>query len=523
MIKPYGTWPSPITAAAVAAQGVRLSNVALDGGHVYWLEGRPLEGGRHVLVRRTAAGDTHDVVSDGFNVRTRVHEYGGGAFAVRDGVVCFANFEDQRLYVMAPGNPSPRAITPAGSWCYADGVIDPRRRQFVCVREDRTGAGEPVNAIVTVPLERAVSTRQSPITVVASGFDFYAAPRLSPDGTRLAWICWNHPQMPWDGTELWVADVAADGSLDRPRRIAGGPTESVYQPGWSSDGHLYFVSDRTGWWQLYRVDSPDGSEPAGAPVIANPPADAEFGRAMWALGTQTWVCAGTRLVVSYTTRGRWWLATVDLETGLLQTSTPRSIRSNGSRPTISTSSSWARLHGRLRVVRIQLEGAFRKRSASPRGMRFSDGFLSPPEAIAYESSERRTVHAFYYAPTNSNFEAPAQERPPLIVISHGGPTTATSATLDLRVQFWTSRGFAVVDVNYGGSTGYGRSYRERLRATWGLVDVDDVLAAARTFPRRAVQIPGASSSVAAAPVASRRWLRSRPTRRSSERAPATTG
>jgi dipeptidyl aminopeptidase/acylaminoacyl peptidase len=489
MVMPYGSWPSPISAAIVAAQGVRLSNVALDDGNVYWLEGRPSEGGRHVIVRRAADGATHDVTPPGFNARTRVHEYGGGAFAVRKGLVCVSNFDDQRLYRMdAIGQSSPVPITPEGAWCYADGVIDDRRRRFICVREDHMQAGrEPVTTLVAVALGAAADTAPagasiaSGVEVLVSGYDFYSTPRLSPDGTQLAWLCWNHPQMPWDGTELWVARVSETGAIEHSRRIAGGEAESIYQPGWSPDGALYFVSDRTGWWQLYRLERPDAAPAEPRPVIVDPPPEAEFGRAQWALGTQTWACAGARRVaVSFVRRGRWQLALVDVASGRLTTldgaPDPHEWLAADEAQVVFAGSSPQAMPG---VLRIDLERGGQDTLRAVSIDAALAACLSAPQAIEYAGARGLPVHAFYYPPTNGDVSAPAGDRPPLIAISHGGPTTATSATLDLRVQFWTSRGFAVIDVNYGGSTGYGRPYRERLRGAWGIVDVDDVISGVR--------------------------------------------
>jgi dipeptidyl aminopeptidase/acylaminoacyl peptidase len=489
MVKPYGTWPSPITAAAVAAQGFRLASVALDGEDVYWIEARPLEGGRHVVVRMTPDGVTRDVIPAGFNARTRVHEYGGGSYAVSQGLVCFSNFSDQRLYAAGFDRATPVAMTPEGAWQYADGVIDRDRGRFICVREDHTAAArEPVNTLVAIPLHGrgggdAVRTLSAG-EVLASGHDFYATPRLSPDGQMIAWLCWNHPQMPWDGTELWAARLSGEG-LEDARRVAGGPDESIYQPGWWADGTLCFASDRTGWWQLYRIGVTGRSGATPAEVMANAPVESEFGRAQWALGTQTWAAAGPdRLVVSYTTRGRWSLAVVDLATRLL-TDLPVELdphewlAADDTRVVLVGSSP----RDAPTVVRIDMRsGACDTLRAAP----IDDvpkGCLSEPQEISYPGT-RGAVHAFYYPPANQGVSAPSDERPPLIVISHGGPTTATSAMLDLRVQFWTSRGFAVLDVNYGGSTGYGREYRERLRGAWGIVDVEDVIAGARELVAR---------------------------------------
>ena len=305
----FGAWPSPLSAAMVAAQGVRFGAVGLDGDDIYWLEGRPAEGGRSVLVRRTPDGRVSDVTPPPFNVRTRVHEYGGGAYVVSCGLLYFANFADQRLYRMsAIGGSAPTPLTPEGAWYFADAVVDVPRRRLICVREDHSDTSvEPVNTLVSIATD---GSRLTAGEVIASGYDFYSSPRLSPDGTRLSWICWRHPNMPWDGTELWVANVRADGALEHPVGVAGGSAESIYQPGWGPDGSLYFASDQDGWWRVYRYDS------HVKPVLMDPPARAEFGRPEWVFGTSTWAISGAdRMVTSYTKDGRWRLATLHLRHG----------------------------------------------------------------------------------------------------------------------------------------------------------------------------------------------------------------
>ena len=487
MQQPYGTWPSPITAALVAAEGVRLSAVVVDGPDTYWLEGRPAEGGRNVLVRRDAAGQTRDVTPAPFNVRTRVHEYGGGAFVVSDGVVCFSNFSDQRLYRLRPGSAVPEPLTQEGAWFFADACVDRVRDRLICVREDHThGDREPVNTIVSVPLKGSGSALQE---ILVSGYDFYSTPRLSPDGSRLTWICWNHPQMPWDGTELWVADVTADGKLVQARSVAGGELESIYQPGWSPGGRLHFVSDRSGWWQLYREAAtlasasgePGPAIPAVEPVVRDPPAGAEFGRPQWVFGTQTWAFADpSRLVASYTREGRWHLVTIDVGTGTLSPLSP-ALQPQDWLVATSTHASVvaASAHAADAVVRIGLDDGHVEVLRSSSTNAIASTYVSMPEAFTFAGAGGRTSHAFFYPPRNDDVSPVPGERPPLIAISHGGPTSASKATFDLRVQFWTSRGFAVVDVNYGGSSGFGREYRDRLRGQWGIVDVDDMIGAVR--------------------------------------------
>jgi len=475
---PYGSWPSPITADLVAASGVGLEQVMLDGDDVYWIETRPAEGGRSVVARRSASGAITDATPPPFNARTRVHEYGGGAYAVRGAVVFFSSFDDGRLYRCGPGEP-PSAITPEGDYRYADLVIDLRRDRLVCVREDHTASDrEAVNAIVSVSCRGGVAPR-----VLASGNDFYAAPRLSADGSRLAWLTWNHPNMPWDGTELWVGELARDGTVAGARRVAGGPAESVLQPEWGPDGTLYFLSDPTGWWNPYRWH--DGRV---EPVLKMA---SEFGGPAWRLGQSAYAVAPDgRLVCVHKAEGGSRLAWLDPARGVLEPialpyTSLDSIRCGrpgiafiGGSPTDFPSV----VLTDLRARRIEV---LRKSADVP----MDAAYFSQPEAVEFPTEGGLTAHALYYAPVNPDAAAPANEHPPLIVSVHGGPTGAASATLNLGLQYWTSRGFAVIDVNYGGSTGYGRAYRERLYGQWGVVDVDDAVNAARHLVERGAADP----------------------------------
>jgi dipeptidyl aminopeptidase/acylaminoacyl peptidase len=469
--KAFGTWPSPITADVVAAQGIRLSGVVIDGDDIYWLEGRPQQGGRNVLVRRRADGQIEDVTPPDFNVRTRVHEYGGGACVVSRGVVYASNFADQRIFrIDVNESREPIPITPPGHCFYADATVDERRRRLIAVREDHSDPGrEPMNTLVCISIDDQADAGE----VIASGYDFYSTPRLSPDGSQLAWLAWRHPQMPWDGTELWVADVTGQGTLVHARCTAGGNTESIYQPGWTPDGHLYFVSDRDGWWKIYRSDM-------AAPVVVNPPPRAEFGRPQWVFGTVSWAPAGEgRLLVSYIQTGRWHLGLVDMRSGALSTVAdglePREWLAAADAHAVVVAGSASRPDA---IVRIELSTGAIETIKSSSAVVIAESLVSVPESVEFPSADGHTSHAFYYPPRSGEYRAPDGERPPLILMSHGGPTTATSPTLDLKVQFWTSRGFAVADVNYGGSSGFGRASRQRLNGQWGVLDVGDMVAAA---------------------------------------------
>ncbi|MEO8257969.1 MAG: S9 family peptidase [Acidobacteriota bacterium] len=467
----YGTWTSPLSARSLATGGVQLSRVILDGDDLYWLERRPGEGGRSVVVARRPDGRIEDATPAGTNVRTRVHEYGGAAYTVSKGVIYFSEFADQRVYRLEPGG-VPEPLTPAGTFCYADSSVDPARPRLVCVREDRTAPDrEAVNTLVSLALDGPAAAA----TVIASGHDFYSSPQFNADGSRLAWLAWRHPDMPWDASELWTADVGPDGRLSAPTLAAGGGSESIFQPGWAPDGTLYFVSDRTGWWNLYRVRAGRAGQ-----VEAVHPMAAELGRPQWIFGTSTWAFAGpSRLVAAYLDDGTWRIGTLDRDSGALQ---PLDVDLEPADNLVATATHAFFVGSSRRapdaVVRLSLADSSVETIRIGSTVTIDPGYLSIPEAFEFPTADGQTAHAFYYRPGNRDFTAPAAERPPLIVVSHGGPTAMHRPSLSLEVQFWTSRGFAVVGVNYGGSTGYGRAYRQRLNGRWGIVDVDDCVNAA---------------------------------------------
>jgi dipeptidyl aminopeptidase/acylaminoacyl peptidase len=456
----------------VAAAAVRLGAITIDGDDTYWIEGRPEDGGRAAIVRRSASGLIGDVTPAGTNVRTRAHEYGGGAYTVDRGTVFYVEFSDHRFYRLDPNRP-PLPLTLPGDWFFADPCVDPIRNRMICVREDHSGAGEAVTTLVSLPLDGPATAG----VILVSGHDFYSTPRISPDGSQLSWLAWRHPQMPWDGTELWLARLGADGALQSPRRIAGDEDESIFQPGWSPDGTLYFVSDRTGWWNLYRFREA---------IEAVYPIDADFGRPQWQFGTSTWAAVDDRhLAVTYVQDGRWRLAQLDVLTATLRPIAPElepgdTIAATRTHAVLLAGSTTAP----DRIARVELATGRVDTVRTASTTQIDRRFISEPEAIEFPTERGVTAHAFFYRPANPDFSPLAGERPPLIVISHGGPTAMTTARLNLEIQYWTSRGFAVVDVNYGGSTGYGREYRRRLRGEWGIVDVADCIRAARHLVAR---------------------------------------
>ena len=479
-IAPYGSWKSPVTTDLIVSGAVGLGQISLDGNDVYWVEMRPSEGGRMVIVRRGPDGTTADVTPEPYSVRTRVHEYGGGAFLVADGTVFFSNFADQRMYRQKPGD-EPKAITPEAPLRYADGVFDARRGRVICVREDHSGEGEPVNAIVAVDAE-GVAAQQA----LYNGSDFCAAPRLSPDGNSLAWLSWNHPNMPWDGTTLLVAHFDADGGMGDAQTVAGGPSassgwdESVLQPLWSPEGELYFVSDRNGWWNLYRWRNGEVQ-----PVLEM---EAEFARPQWVFDPASYGFPDEgRIACSYVERGVWSIGIIDAGTGVLtRPDLPYSemgrgeLRVSGNRVVFSAGAP----DNPMSLMSLDVATGAVETLQQAHELEVDAAYLSAPEPVEFETTGGKTAHAFYYPPRNPDFTAPEGEKPPLLVKSHGGPTAAASTALDLGIQFWTSRGFGVVDVNYGGSTGYGTEYRRRLNGTWGIADVDDCVNAARFLAAR---------------------------------------
>jgi len=470
----YGSWRSPITSDLIASGAVRLdAQIELEGDDVYWVETRPTEEGRYVIVRQSQDGQVTDITPKPYNVRTRVHEYGGGAFIIDNGTVYFSNFADQRLY-RQDTDANPRPITPKGDVRYADGVIDHRRRRIVCVCEDHTvDNNEPANSLVGISLDGAGYIQQ-----LVSGNDFYSSPRVSPDGSHLAWLTWNHPNMPWDSTELWAGEIMENGSISHAMLVAGGSDESICQPRYAPDGTLYFISERTGWWNLYRWR--DGHV---EPLCEM---DAEFGTPQWVFGLSNYGFESTeRLVCTYIKDGISYLAGLDILTRRFETiDIPyTSITSLQSAPgyvvLLAGSPDEATAIVRLELATGKIEVLRRSTEVA-----IEPGYLSVPQAIEFPTEHGLTAYALYYKPKNRDFAALPGERPPLLVVSHGGPTSATSSTLNLTIQYWTSRGFAVVDVNYGGSTGYGRAYRQRLDGQWGIVDVDDCVNCARYLIER---------------------------------------
>jgi dipeptidyl aminopeptidase/acylaminoacyl peptidase len=482
-VLPYGSWPSPITIEMATGAGVTLREPRLKGSGVRWIEGRPQEDGRQVIVRaeRGADGATRnvDLVPPPYNARNMVHEYGGGSYAGD----FFTNLADGRIYRVAAGGPQP--LTAAGPFRYADLVEAPAHARILCVQEDHSAltssdghVAEPVNRLVSVDI------RTGAISVLAEGHDFYSTPRPSPDGgERLAWLAWNHPNMPWDGCELWVADVDVSSQVTNARVVAGGSDESIVQPEWRSEHELVFASDVSGWWNLYALDLLGRG--GTVPLL---PTEAEFGGPQWVFGMRWYGIAGDGTIVAVASadnHSRLWRIPADgsaalidvpdeqIESVVVEGSVPTRVGYLGAGPTepkavvvLDPST------GEREVVRRSFE------------LEVERGFLSRPETLRFPTSEGDTAYAVFYPPNNRDYDGPRDERPPLVVMSHGGPTSSAGHALDLQTQLFTSRGFAVVDVDYRGSSGYGREYRRRLEGKWGIYDVDDCVAAARYLAER---------------------------------------
>jgi dipeptidyl aminopeptidase/acylaminoacyl peptidase len=478
-ILPYGSWRTPVTSEVVVASAVGLGDVRVDGEDVIWSEGRPGEGGRTQLVRRSRDGLATDLLQEGQNARTAVHEYGGGAWWAREGVVWFVNWDDQRLYRLDPNSGTAEALVPEPALRrgdrYADGDLTPDGEWIACIREHHSGGGavDVRNEIV-----RLAAHRPSTPEVLVTGPDFVMSPRWSPAGDRLCWVEWDHPNMSWDGSRLCVREVVTG----REVLVAGGPGESVSEPCWQADGSLTFISDRTGWWNLYRWSPDDGIVESLVEIAA------DIGVPQWMLGLSRYaLLADGRVVFARYRDGFDALAVrladgtvTDLELPYSSVSTVRPAAGSAVVVVAATPTAEASVSRLVLDAGAGIESSVVLRP--PRNLRelgVDATYVSVPGPIEFPSQSGRSAFALYYPPANPRCVGPDDELPPLLVFIHGGPTGAAAAQLRLGVQYWTTRGFAVVDVNYGGSAGYGRGYRELLRGAWGVVDVEDCIAAAR--------------------------------------------
>jgi len=497
---PFGSWSSPISSDDLVSQAVRLGEPLLDGDDIYWVEGRPQEQGRGVLLKRAFNAGLRDqgnteVLPKHCNVRSRAHEYGGASYTVDDGVVYFVEASDQRIYRFDPSQDSaPIALTPDGHFRYADLCVDRSRARIICVREDhrakqaasslaeRAAPVEETNELVAIDCEGKLEPQ-----VLASGCDFYSNPQLSPDGQQLSWLSWNHPSMPWDSTQCWLAKLDQNGLCESVLCVAGEDgNESIFQPQWSPAGELFLVSDRDNWWNIYRYNT--GSQTLEAITQAQ----AEFATPQWVFGMSCYgFVSNDEILACYTQQGRWQLAHINpsskklspIDIPYCDISSIRCATVNGVGRGVMLA---AGSNNFSNLIGIELPSDELTTIALSASSELDADDISKAQPIRFDSarfindisSGPSQAHGFYYPPTNSKFEAPAGEVPPLIVLGHGGPTGATETGLNFKVQYWTSRGFAVMDVNYRGSTGYGRDYRQQLHKQWGVKDVEDVCAAA---------------------------------------------
>ncbi|MEU7057770.1 LpqB family beta-propeller domain-containing protein [Streptomyces sp. NPDC046197] len=491
-ILPYGSWPSPIDAALAAAHDGRPEFVDFVGDEVWWTEPRPAEGGRRALVRRRTDGTQESVLSGQWNVRSRVIEYGGRPWTgvVREGapLVVFVNFADQRLYRYEPGG-EPQPLTPVspvgGGLRWADPQLRPELGEVWCVLEEFTGDGatDVRRVPAAVPLDGSAAEDRSAVReLTGERHRFVTGPRLSPDGQRAAWLAWDHPRMPWDGTELVLAQVGADGRLGAPRTVAGGPEESIAQVEWAADGSLLYASDRSGWWNLYRdgepVGGPDGPDGPGSRALC--PREEEFGGPLWKLGQRWFAPLDSGLIAVVHGRGATALGILDPETGELVdaagpwTEFEPTLAAHGERVVAvgaSPRSAYEVVELNTRTGRARVIGAAHDDPVDP-------AYYPEPQIRTFTGPDGREIHAHIYPPHNPGCVAPGGELPPYVVWAHGGPTSRAPLVLDLEIAYFTSRGIGVAEVNYGGSTGHGRDYRNRLREQWGVVDVEDCAAVA---------------------------------------------
>lgn len=471
-VSPYGSWASPITSELVATGATRLGQIEISGNDIYWIEMRPTEKGRYTIMQWTADDQIHEILSPPWNARTRVHEYGGGSYKIHDDTIYFTHFTDQRIHKTTCNN-QPIPITPPQALRYADFTFDTSQNRLICVQEDhRQPEQEAVNTLISLDLQ-GYHTQ-----TVISGNDFYSSPRISPDGQLMAWITWNHPSMPWDHSALWVGALDANHQIDHVTQVAGELNESVVQPRWSPNNELYFISDRSNWWNIYRWTEDE--------IISQCPMDAEFATPPWIFGQSNYAFeSDQRIVCSYTMKGQWHLALIDTTShSCEEIPMPYSYISNvqatkdtvvflGGSPTEAPA-----------VVSLDLTTAKTKVLRQSSNPAINSHYISVPTPIEYPTEGELTAYALLYTPCNPDFIAPPDTRPPLLVFVHGGPTAAASPILSWTIQFWTSRGFTVADVNYGGSCGYGRAYRQRLNGRWGVVDVDDCVNAANYLVNR---------------------------------------
>ena len=474
---PFGAWESPISSREIAAGGTSLQALSASGDSFYLIESRPSEMGRQVLLRLPSRGDFSECTPSNFNTRTRVHEYGGGDYWVHEGVIFAVSFSDQRVYRIDDEESEPVAITPrseiANSLRYANGTVSSDGSTIYCVQENHLDPEHILNQIVCFPSDGSIDPR-----VIFSGTDFVSSPKISPDGLTLTWLSWDHPNMPWDDTQLHMAQINSDGGLSNRKLIAGGSEESITQPTWSPDGVLHFISDRSGWWNLYFFENEE--------ITRLVELDADFAGPDWQFGFSSYdFMADSSVICTYKDRDRDILIKVGRED-----SVPEKIQNDySSISDVSVLNDVIYFIGSSPVVPAELVSISLAENTintlrQSREATIDASFISEAEFIEFDTTESAKSFALFYPPKHAHSQGAPDEKPPLLVMSHGGPTSATSTSYNLAIQYWTSRGIAVVDVNYRGSSGFGRAYRNALRNQWGVFDTADCIAAARFLEQR---------------------------------------
>lgn len=474
---PYGTWRSPITTDVLLRGALGLACPSAVAGDIFWMESRPAEAGRCVIVRRRPDGRIEDCLPSPFNARSRVHEYGGACYAVSAGWLYFVNFGDQRIYALQldVADAVPMPVTPPDGRRWADLVVDQSRSRLLAVGEEDVADSEARNFVAAITLTGPPGG--AAVTKLASGHDFFACPRLSLEGSSLVWLSWDHPAMPWDGTTLWCAELDEAGMPTAVRAIAGGDDESIFQPEWLTDGSVVFVSDRSGWWNLQQYAADEVR-----PLL---PMEAEFGLPLWQFGMRTWTGLGERIACTWQAPEGDRLGLLDLADGSLEMIPVPFTQLSGLVSDGDALVCIAAAPDRFpELIRIDPASGQHSIIRTSSELTLPRAAISYPEPLDFPTGEGDVAHAYFYPPAHETCRGAKDERPPLLVMSHGGPTAATASVLNLKVQFWTSRGFAVLDVNYRGSTGYGRAYRDRLKGSWGVVDVEDCVAGARYLVER---------------------------------------
>ncbi len=463
----YGSWPSPISAASVSEGSRGLFDLATDGDDLYWAESRPQEGGRVTIMRQRSAGEPEELLPEPWNVRTRVQEYGGRSYVVGEGTLWFSNFADQRMYRLVPGS-EPQPITPEAALRYAACVFDALRQRLVCVREDHRGEGEAVNALVALPLEGVHEGE-----VLFGDSDFVSPAALSADYKHIAFVSWDHPNLPWDNTTLRSASFDASGKLAqlRSHNPAG---ESVLDPQWDAQGRLYAISDRDDWWSLYRVEGESFT------MVKTGLEEAELGGPEWWIGKHYYAFLDDgRIAARITSHGVQQLYLIDPQGGKaelldLQSAALESVLSRKGLLYVINEP----LDRPDEILQIKAGKPGSKVLRRARDKSLDPAWAAPHQALTFPSAGGASAHALYFPPTNPDVQAPADEKPPLLVQIHGGPTHMSFPYYSVDRSYWTSRGFAILDINYRGSTGYGRKYRQALYGEWGIADVEDAVAGA---------------------------------------------